>query len=534
MYGSGVDNVRIDGLMPQQFFQILSKAALEGLNVGDLIQGRVTAMENGLLLITLLDGSSFSASIPEGLDVPPGTMLTLQIGEPAGDQVTARIVRMDTPSKQENESGGQVSQVTRQLQSLGVKATDDLISRVLDLLKENPGLGLKNAAFLAANRMDSDQAMLEMAVKLANREYDINDNLQALSRMLTDSLSQADRAGQESVLKPLLFERYAEQIVRDLSERIIGSPGEGRVPSQEDILFLAGKLTDALKGFITGNEPLDREQVYDAVRDMLSALSPARDTTPGNTDTGRGPLPGGLNIEDGQLDEILKGFAGDILKTVERTGEYFEKESADIKKIIGEIFEKAYVRVEDGRAADIDLREKAEALKKVISLASDTAKLADGKGSQAIQPVVRELSNALSFFSQVSTYHVFMHVPLIINRHETAGQLYIMKRKSKRGRIDPNQFTLFMSLKTQNLGLVETFLNATYKYVTIHFRVENDHLAEFVKAQRKDLYEALEKKGYRLAEMRCRVFGDEPVNPLDAGEVTESILGMNTRLDLRI
>ena len=117
--------MKIDGLLPQQFFQIQSRTALEGLSVGDLIQGRVTALDNGLLLVTLLDGSSFSANIPEGYDVPPGTLLTLQIGERAGDQITARIVRMDTPERSNN----QISQITRQLQALNIKPSEVFFQR---------------------------------------------------------------------------------------------------------------------------------------------------------------------------------------------------------------------------------------------------------------------------------------------------------------------------------------------------------------------------------------------------------------------
>lgn len=515
--------MKIDGLLPQQFFQIQSRTALEGLSVGDLIQGRVTALDNGLLLVTLLDGSSFSANIPEGYDVPPGTLLTLQIGERAGDQITARIVRMDTPERSNN----QISQITRQLQALNIKPSEVLVSSVLDLLDENPGLGIDKASFLAANGMESDPAMLETVAKLANREFDLNQNLQTLSRILEDTLSGADRVSQESLLRPLLLEQEAEQAVREMAGRLIElhneTSKEGIPLGQEAKLFLARQLHDALSGSITGHEPLDEGRVFDTLQSVFSNLS-----------QGKNPLSGGLNIEDNPIREVLGDFIEVIQRVAAKTGELFKQESPDIKKIINNFFEKAYVRAEDGDIRSIDLKEKAEVLKKVLSLAADTAMLTDEKGGQAIRPLAQELTDALRFFSQVNTYHVFMHVPLIINQHQTTGELYIMKRRARKGRIDPNQFTLFISLNTQNLGLIETFLNASSRYVTIHFRVGSSHLADFVRAQRKDLYEALEKKGYKLAEMKCRVFEDEPINLLNAGEATESVLGMNARVDLRV
>lgn len=514
--------------MPQQLFQIQSKAALEGLSIGDLIQGRVMAMENGMLLIRLLDGSSFSASVPEGFSAPAGTQLTLQIGEPAGDQITARIVRMDIPPQQEAEPESQASQIARQLQALGGKNTDALVSKVLGLLEDNPGLNVEEAVFLTANGMESDQAMLETVVKLAKGEFNISSNLQTLGRLLADSLSETDKANLETLLKPLLFELETEQAARDLAGRLITLQNEA---SREDMalgqgakLTLYRELLDALEGTLTAHEPRDRGQVLDTLQKVISALKPGIEPT----------AEEGLRIPENRLEEALNAFIDNIERNAQKTEAYFKPESPQIRKIIDDIFEKVYIRMEDGNAEPIDLNEKTEILKKVLNLATESARLAGGKGDQAIRPVVQDLSNALRFFDQVNTYHVFVHIPLIINQQHTAGELYIMKRKSRKGRIDPNQFTLFISLNTQNLGLVETFLNASHGCVTIHFRVEDQQLADFVRAHYKELYEALGKKGYKLAEMKCRVFEDVPANLLNAGEVTESMLGMNTRVDLRI
>jgi len=49
-----------------------------------------------------------------------------------------------------------------------------------------------------------------------------------------------------------------------------------------------------------------------------------------------------------------------------------------------------------------------------------------------------------------------------------------------------------------------------------------------------ELYEAFRKKGFKLAEMKCRVLENEPAGLLDAGKTTESVLGINARVDLRI
>lgn len=526
--GTGVKQVRIEGLLPQQLFQIQSKAALEGLEAGDLIQGRVAALQNGLLVISLLDGSSFSASVPEGFEVYPGTMLTLQIGEPSGDQLTARIVRMEFPPRQEVVNNAQGPGIPGLLEKFGAKATEALVSKVIGLVDENPGLGIEKAAFLAANSMEQDRNMVLTALKLTDREFDLNDNLRALGRLLGESLSEADASSLETVLRPVILELEAQGALKNLLAKFYGSGlrgegPEGIHPDRAAESYIAGKLMEVLEDHIYGRKAMDPESLYyslqKALQDMTSGKSPAHE---------------GLKNDGNLMKEMLEGLAGEIARLAEKTDALFRKGAPDIKAAIDRMVEKAYIRAEDGGVDSIDLKEKAEILKKIINVASDVARLADEKAGQAIRPLVQELSNALRFFSQVSTYHVFTHVPIVVNGNHTTGQLYIMKRRSGKGKINPKQFTLFMSLRTLNLGLVETFLNASYGCVTIHFRVESPQLADFVKSHRKELHEALEKKGYKLADMRCRVFDGEPVNFLNAEDVTETILGMNARVDLRI
>lgn len=511
----------------QQLFQIQTKAAVEGLNVGELIQGRVLAMENGMLLIRLVDGSSLTAKVPEDLDVLPGTMITLQIGEMVGDQITARIVRNDAPPQQAAAAENTLSQIARQLEAFGAKATGDMVSKVLSLLENNPGLGMEKAAFLTANSMASDPAMIETAIKLANREYNLNDNLHALSRALTESLSAADRAGVEELLKPLLFKQEAAQAVRDLASRLVDVHNG---PSREDLalgegikLLLTRELIHALEDSLNAYEPLDTEKLFEALQKALSNLRANKAMPKGN-----------LNIPDEQLKEILNDFIRTTDGIRLKTTELFRQEKPDVQKLIESIFEKAYTKIDDDGSKSIDLSDKLETLKDILQLASESAKLAGERGGHAIRPAVQELTDALRFFSQVNTYHVFMHVPLVIHEHQTIGELYIMKRKPGKGRINPKQFTLFISLHTQNLGLVETFLNASHGCVTIHFRVESQKLADFVRAHHMELYEAFRKKGFKLAEMKCRVLENEPAGLLDAGKTTESVLGINARVDLRI
>jgi hypothetical protein len=109
-----------------------------------------------------------------------------------------------------------------------------------------------------------------------------------------------------------------------------------------------------------------------------------------------------------------------------------------------------------------------------------------------------------------------------------------MKRKKGRKKIDTENFTLFLSLSTKSLGVVETFLNASHRRITISFRVEDENLVRLVKDNYRVLYDGLLEKGFKLVEMKCRVLEKERVNPVNAAKKAQELLGTQTRVDLKI
>ena len=537
--------MRIEGALPQQLLQVLSKSAIvQSLNIGDFIQGKVASLKDGMLLMKLMDGSSLTASVPQDVNIPEGALLTLQIGEPVGDQLTARIVNPDAGSKQASETQNLPDRISTQLQAFGEKSTDALVSKVISLIDKNPSLGVEKAAFLVANKMEPDQGMQDMIMKLAQKEFQIDSNLTSLRDQLVTALTESDKSSLELLIKPLLINQGLEQAVSSLAEKLIsaqntvppdgstsgnqaGQANQSGQANQTDQVkqLLIRDILEALGKTDIANKPVGRETIINMVKTVLADIKADRNPQSATLN---------LKIPDNNLNDAISEFMKSLEGIREKAESPQKPDPVMIKQLVEKVFEKAFIRAENGVTDPVDLGDKMKALKNVILFSDEALKLIDPKSAQAGVPVVRELQNALQFFNQANTYHAFVQIPLLINNHQTTGELYVMKRKSKRGKIDPNQFTLFISLNTQNLGLVETFLNASNRCVTINFRVEDEKLSSFVKAHYKVLYEALLKKGFKLAEMKCRLHSDDAVNLLNAEQKTEDILGMNTRLDLKI
>jgi hypothetical protein len=91
--------VKFDQTVSRELFQIMTKASLESLSKGDILQGRVQQMENSILLIKLLDGTFFTAKVPDDFTASKGEQITLEIGEKQGEQLTARVLAGETGIK---------------------------------------------------------------------------------------------------------------------------------------------------------------------------------------------------------------------------------------------------------------------------------------------------------------------------------------------------------------------------------------------------------------------------------------------------
>lgn len=63
--GDHMDFMNVNQSMPQNLFQVLTKVSLDTLSTGDILKGRVQSLDDGILLIKLLDGKLFSAAVPE-------------------------------------------------------------------------------------------------------------------------------------------------------------------------------------------------------------------------------------------------------------------------------------------------------------------------------------------------------------------------------------------------------------------------------------------------------------------------------------
>lgn len=528
-----MDTMNVNQAISQQIFQILSKASLENLNAGDILSGRVQSLENGLLLIKLLDGSSFTANTPEGFSANEGEAITLEIGERQNNQLTARIVNRGTISiGKADQEAVLIDKIKSSLDSLEVTSPQRFISGVLDLIEAEPGITPEKAAFMVANGLTQDPEMSEILQKISEHEFSLHENLQSLEEALSDALFEADSDTSLNLLKPLLVPQETDELVGALKEMFSDASPRLAQSIEQNIREL---VTKTLMDEFTENtgEPgkINKEAVESLVKSAL--LSTEKDSENGET------VKSESIFTPQNKDAFLKAI-NKALENIHKKTENLSKDDKnpellkEIKEIVGKLFDKASIKVENGIAEKFDIKEKNEALKAIMDFSQKVLSSSNESAKASNMPAYKEIDNAFKFFNQVTTYDSILQLPIMINRENTTGELYVMKRKKGRKKIDTENFTLFLSLTTNSLGVIESFLNATHKRITISFRVEDEKLVKLVKDNYRVLYDGLLEKGFKLVDMKCRVLDEERVNPVNAVKKVQDLLGTQARVDLKI
>lgn len=543
-----MDITNVDQSMPKDLFQVLTKVPVDSLSEGDILKGRIQSLENGILLIKLSDGNTFTAAVPEGFSANVGELITLEIGQRLNNQLTAKIINIE--SNTENRANMQDSLINTigiYLKALGVAKNDDLISNIREQLISNPKLTPNQATFLEANKLSQTPHMDEILLKITEHEFSLHENLQNLQNGISETLLKMDGQSAAKLLTPTII----SQGLDELSNKIRGLLPETSHKLADSIVHnLKSLLTKTLMNEFPEAESADMADLTRFGKNAIEALMKSLIANTIDVDTADGALADGKsenNIQSNKegfsippetadfiLNEINKALSEiNAKREIINTGEE-ERFANELKAILEKLFDKAFIKVENGIIEDINIKEKAEALKDIMYLSQRVINNTDKGQREMNLQVFNEIDTAFKFFEQITTYNSFLQLPIKMNQENTTGELYVMKRKHGRSSIDIDNFTLLLSITTKNLGAVESFLNATNSRISISFRLEDEELVKLFNENYMTLYDGLIEKGFVLVDMKCKLLNKDKMNILNANTRVNGVLGTQNRLDFKV
>ncbi len=306
-----------------------------------------------------------------------------------------------------------------------------------------------------------------------------------------------------------------------------GNPGEGDplVGAAGQELPSAEMGRTAAAGMMAGNS---------AARNAVVPAEQAEVNTPVVME---GPTHMSLSTLSPQARDWLSQLFSQISALSLQAREAPVPDATQLQLRVLEAFEQAVLKVEAGqnpaqRALDAEMM--AKVLGERLEWAATALESLTRETAAPLQPLMQDAVDAMRLFNQISTLHTFLEIPLRLNGEQAQGELYVMKRKGNRGRIDPSDFTLFLVLDTMHVGHLETLAHARNNRVTLRFEVPDEGIRDLVREMRKGLDDGLVEKGFQLVDMRVHVASEKGVSPLNAAREAQHRLGLLGRVDVRL
>jgi hypothetical protein len=163
---------------------------------------------------------------------------------------------------------------------------------------------------------------------------------------------------------------------------------------------------------------------------------------------------------------------------------------------------------------ELDVPKQAREIGRLLTQLIETSRGWPAQTRAGLLDTARDIVQALRFAEQINHCASFAQIPISINGEKTTAQLYIFNDGEKKKKIDPKNATLFVSLRTMNLGMVEGFLKIIGMGVEADFTLRSEAAAQLFRSGLPELSGLLEARGYRLERVTAGVAReDAPLPP---------------------
>ena len=513
------------------------------LSAGDIIRAKVLDANANQLTLKLFDGTVFNARLLSSLEAEIGNMLDFVVKGNSNGQIVLETLKENINNQKSTNDAN--LDLKKQLMELGIKPDKNNIE-IAEAIKQNQIpldkdifkkiadtiIAFKNAtpqkvAYLIANKIAPE----EQNLALLNRLVDEKQKLDTMLKSTFETLLNLTDEGVIESLSHVLNENSTGEIYisgkntlesqyqqKEISNNIVESVFSSY--DQKDAQLLS-QVKQKLQDFLSNIKENSSQEVIELKKEenlfINKALSYLKENISGFE---------GLNIyKDKSIENILKDLFQRLkansqeskpISGYDVSNEQSIKGRDNYKKQLTEAIEKLYVKIDENTGKDDlkinkfykDVYKKLEMIKNVVEQSENLQK-------DEILNKIENLQSSLKFINDINNHSIYMQIPLNIQGKTTTGEIYVLKKKSRGKKIDPQNTSVLVSLNTPNLGQIDSLITVYRKNISLNIRVEEQSIISLIKENYIQLYNSLMDKGYKLVDVKYRLM-EEEVNLLNA------------------
>lgn len=517
---------------------------LSRLAAGDMFRAKILDFIDGELLLKLFDGSVFKAEAATDIGVKTGDTLNLMVGNKEGGKLFMKIIKdnaltdalsnftddaqstlkaanitgtdneteirlllkkLDLP---ENESS---IRTACNLKASGNPLTRELIQSAAGMISKFVQISASDASFLASNGISPTQENVFSILRLINGRLKLGNELDMLMQQLSKS------EGELSVLA------QKQESLLTKTESKVNLNGDKSLADKSSGTKSAGIISaKALSEGVTEHEPVFNNPNSTNINEAISLKAP----------TGTYKL--NCDISADSKSAVIKNLLEALKDTIKETQDLFIKvndtgndktaQKTEIKNLLANI------------------KDKLESLDKQITiLKSHAGQLKElsrdssvGAAAANLTGILDSVQDSVRILNEVGRNTYYLQLPLNFSGNNTTAELYILKRGSKKTKLDPENTTLFISLDTINLGNVQSIIEIKGKDVAVNLRLESPEIIDFMKEKTAVLHKKLSEEGFKLSAANFRLISSTiPLSDIEK-TVNEELMLRRKVMDIKI
>ena len=395
----------------------------------------------------------------------------------------------------------------QELNQLKLPITEETLLLMQQVQKDNPQLSLEKVAFLAANRIAQEVALVAAASQLL-------EGGPKTGEMITNLIEMAGALAPEQ----------AETLVKGEAQAILNNVedgGQAVITAQNlDKMQTNAKIqsvwADWVEAALQSDAGVEEQPVTASGKDIDTsftkgtlgeeAVAPqrlAQGDAPSSNSVQRAFLS--LLMEMTQMENVsrkeivkLSDMLAGVVKDIGVLNEAEGKLAPKLEQFLDELFVKMEGMEKEGgqqiKKAKEELFLRLTLFKEAVMRSDVAAKNSLADQTQRVLDHVRVLNSIEQF--------AYMQLPIMMNGQQKTAELYVYKQKKGAKKIDPENVNILLALDFQHMGHVESLISIHEKEISLRVEVPNEKVEAFFKDNTLSLYRLISETGYKLVDTK--------------------------------
>ena len=497
----------------------------ESLKEGQAFKAEVLSVERDIAVLKTADGEVFKAKLETDAELQPGDKVMFKV---LGRESGYAVLSLNDQGAESGKSAEYLRLVwdfddkslapqAGKLAELNMPVTEAAARTMREIIANNPGMTLDDAAFIASNKISGDQKLVDAARSMLS---DDGKTGAIIERILT-MLDMPETAGGSAPAADNNLEPKHSAPLTDWLAQTGENTVQGETePAKNIITHNEGNLQSRN---IVSDEKILHNPVFDVEKqafesdeqriDGREALETKGTAVSDNTESAAkiiSKIIAEIPEFRGTPEPALEKFSNMLLRVA---GESADISGGDFDKLKN-LLEKLFTRIEknDGDAG-MRLRNAKDELFARLALAEEAISRASPPTKEAMIEQTRNLMDHVRLMNNIGQF-AYIELPVKFGEEHKTAELYLFKRKGGR-RPDPENVNILLALDLENMGRWEALLNIRTKDVSIQMEVRGAEEKEFFTENTVLLHNMLDEAGFRLTSASVSYI-DKATSPLTA------------------